>query len=391
MIPVILHLFSFMAYFWVPGFRPLLTLIAAGSYIVCAATVTLALPPNLEKQVRSGNLTRQEAEQLARISGSTSSKTAPSSAPAAPVTLPTSPQEQPTQSKVDEKALLERAEKLMDDAHGDGRKLLEAKKYIEQVLTANPRNALAYVDLADLALDFGYINSEDYEPQALQMAHRVLDKAFKLDPSLYEAYSLAARIAYLEDDLPTARKLAATAVKIKPSEASVWVIYAKIANRENNPDEAIIQANKALIRKPNKGWKEAAYLQLINAYEAKKEYKQAERYYLATLAVDPSAWAKINYARFLGCGCDGRDPNSLEYDKAISYGESALKQMNFPMAHTVLGRIYFNRAVAHNDQGQKNLAVNDFKMSAQHYKANGDQKDYQLVLDRMKELNLGSF
>ncbi len=74
-----------MSYFWVPGFRPLLTLVAASSYIVCAATVALALPPNLEKQVRSGNLTRQEAEQLARTSGSTSSKTAPSSAPTAPV------------------------------------------------------------------------------------------------------------------------------------------------------------------------------------------------------------------------------------------------------------------------------------------------------------------
>ncbi len=112
---------------------------------------------------------------------------------------------------------------------------------------------------------------------------------------------------------------------------------------------------------------------------------------LATLAVNPSAWAKINYASFLGCGCGGRDPNSLDYDKAISYGESALKQMNFPMAHRVLGRIYFNRAVARNDQGQKNLAINDFKTSAQHYKANGDQENHQIVLDRMKELNLSGF
>ncbi len=179
---------------------------------------------------------------------------------------------------MDEKALLERAEKAIDDAHGDERKLLEAKKYIEQVLTANPRNALAYVDLADLALDFGYISSEDYEPQALQMAHRALDQAIKLDPRLYEAYTLSAKIAYLEHDVPTARKLAATAVKINPNQASVWVVYAKIANREDNPDEAIVQANKALSRKPRKGWKEAAYLQLIKAYEAKKEYKQAERY-----------------------------------------------------------------------------------------------------------------
>lgn len=379
-----------MSYFWVPGFRPLLVLIAAGSYIVCAATVVLALPANLEKQVQSGNLTRQEAEQLSRKSRSTSSKTAPTNTPA-PVVIPTNPQEQLTQSKVDEKALLEQAEKLMDDASGDGRKLLEAKKYIEQVLTANPRNALAYVDLAHLALDFGYISGENYEPQALQMAHMVLDKALKLDPRLFEAYTLAARMALFEHDLPTARKMTAMAEKIKPSEASVGVMYAKIANKENNPDEAIAQANKALSRKPSKGWKEGAYTQLINAYEAKKEYKQAEHYYLAILEIDPSAWAKINYASFLGCSCGEGDPNHRDYDKAISYGESALKQMNFPMAHMVLGQLYYNRAVARNDQGHKNWAISDFRTSAQHYRANGDEKNYQLVLAKMQELNLGSF
>ncbi len=379
-----------MSHFWLTGFRRPFALIAVGSYILCAATAVMALPPDLEKQVRSGNLTRQEAEQLAAMSGSSSS-TAPSSAPTPPPEPQTAaqPQEQPSRPKVNEKALLDKAEKIIDNYSGDDRKLYEAKKYIEQVLEANPRNALAYVDMAQLALNAGYINGDNYEPEALRLAHASLNTAFKFNPRLFEAYMLSGYVAFVEHDLATAKKMTAMAEKIKPNAPRIGVRYAKIANAENNPDEAIAQANRALSKGLSKNGKEGAYEELIEAYKAKKDYKQADQYHQAILAIDPSPWAKINYASFLGCSCGGGDPENRDYDKAIRYGESAVKEMNFPMAHTILGQLYYGRAIVRNGQGNKNWAISDFRESAKHYRENGDKEGYQRVEAKMKELNLG--
>jgi hypothetical protein len=381
-----------MSYPWLAGFRRLFPLIAVGSYILCAATAVLALPPDLEKQVRSGNLTRQEAEQLAAMSGGSSYSAAPSSAPAPAPESPmaSQPEEQAAHPKVNEKALLDKAEKIIDNYSGDDHKLYEAKKYIEQVLEANPRNALAYVDTARLALLAGYISGDNYEPEALRLAHVGLNTALKIDPRLFEAYMLGGRLAFFEHDLPTAKKMIATAEKIKPNAPSIGVKYAEIANAENKPDEAIAQANRALSKGLSNNGKEGAYQELIEAYNAKKDYKQADHYHQAILAIDPSPWAKINYASFLGCSCGGGDPENRDYDKAIRYGESAVKEMNFPMAHTVLGELYFNRAVSRNSQGNKNWAISDFRESAKHYRENEDKESYQRVEAKMKELNLGT-
>jgi tetratricopeptide (TPR) repeat protein len=380
-----------MTYPWLAGFRRLFALIAVGSYVLCAATAVLALPPDLERQVRSGNLTRQEAEQLAAMSGGSSSSAAPRSAPAPspePQTA-TQPQEQPSRPKVNEKALLDKAEKIIDNYSGDDRKLYEAKNYIQQVLEANPRNALAYVDMAQLALNAGYISGDNYEPEALRLAHAGINTALKIDPRLFEAYMLGGSLAFSEHDLPTAKKMIAMAEKIKPNAPRIGVRYAEIANAENKPDEAIAQANRALSKGLSNNGKEDAYQELIEAYKAKKDYKQADHYHQAILAIDPSPWAKINYASFLGCSCGGGDPENRDYDKAIRYGESAVKEMNFPMAHTILGQLYYGRAILRNGQGNKNWAISDFRESAKHYRENSDKESYQRVEAKMKELNLG--
>jgi Tfp pilus assembly protein PilF len=381
-----------MSYPWLAGFRRLFPLIAVGSYVLCAATAVLALPPDLERQVRSGNLTRQEAEQLAAMSGGSASSAAPNSTPApAPETqTATQPQEQPSRPKVNEKALLDKAEKIIGDSNGDSRKLYEAKKSIDQVLEANPRNALAYVVMARLALSAGYISGNNFEPEALRLAHTGLNTALKLNPRQFEAYILAETLAISEHDLATAKRMNAMAEKIKPDSASVLVNYAEIANAENNPDEAITQASKALNKSMGKHTKEAAYGELITAYKAKKDYKQADHYHQAILAIDPSPWAKINYASFLGCSCGGGDPENRDYDKAIRYGESAVKEMNFPMAHMILGQLYYGRAILRNGQGNKNWAISDFRESAKHYRENGDKESYQRVEAKMKELSLGT-
>jgi tetratricopeptide (TPR) repeat protein len=379
------------SYPWLTGFRRLFPLIAVGSYVLCAATAVLALPPDLERQVRSGNLTRQEAEQLAAMSGGSSSSATPSSAPAPAPESPTTsqPEEQAARPKVNEKALLDKANKIIADDASDERKLYEAKGYIEKVLAANPRNALAYVYMARLALAVGYVGGGDYEPRALGLAHATLDKALKLNPRLFEAYMLGGKLALIENDLSTAKKMTAMAEKIKPGTPEVEIRYARIANDEHNPDEAITLLSRAIHKPLNQYWREAAYEEFIDAYKAKKEYKLVDHYYQSLLEIDPSPATKINYAVFLGCSCGGGDPQNRDYDKAIRYAESALKDADFYMAHKTLGELYFNRAIARNNQGNKNWAISDFKESAKHYRTNEDKESYQRVEAKMKESNLG--
>jgi tetratricopeptide (TPR) repeat protein len=361
MIHAILHLIFPMSYFWLAGCHRLFPLVAAASYIASATSV-LASPPDLERQapVRESLITAQLL------------------------------QKQTPHPRAKEKELLDRAEKLLNDYSGDTRKLYEAKDYIEQVLVANPRNALAYIDLASLALSFGFISSNHYDPRALKMAHVALDKAFKLNPRLYKAYMIAGFLAWVEDDLVTAKKMTARAAKIRPGAPGVDIRYAKIANSEYKPDEAITLLNKALTKPLSLSLKEAAYEQFVIAYKVKKEYKLVDHYHQAILAIDPSPWAKINYADFLGFSTGGGDPDNRDYDKAISYGESALKDMDFSMAHHILGELYFNRANDRYTQRDLNGAISDFRHSAQHYRANGDEENYKIVQTMMQELNLGS-
>jgi tetratricopeptide (TPR) repeat protein len=292
--------------------------------------------------------------------------------------------------KMSEKELLERAEKLMNTYEGDTRKLYEAKNYIDQALLVNPRSTKAYVDLASLALSFGYISGTKYDPEALKVAHAAIDKAFKLNPRHYNAHMIAGYLAWIEDDFATAKKMAAMAEKIRPGAPAVDIRYATIANSEYKPDKAITFLNKALAKPLSLGSKENAYKEFVIAYKIKKDFKQVERYYRAILAINPGPWEKINYADFLNtCSSDGCNLGLLDYDRAISYGESALKDGNYPIAHRILAELYFSRGNEHYTQRDLDGATSDFRRSAQHYRDIEDEENYQIVQTLMQALNLG--
>jgi Tfp pilus assembly protein PilF len=284
------------------GCRHLVLPIALSASIVVAATVALALPPDLESQVRSGNITRQEAEQLSRMSGSSVKSPAPTTTATSQESLTRKPQELQPRPQVNEQALLHRAMQLLDDYSDDNRQLEEANGYLQQVLRANPRNALAHAELARLTYKAG---ADD--PMALQFAHKALNKAPSINPRLFEAFIISAHIAELEGDFGKMKKWTAEAEKIRPGDPDVNLKYAQIALAEKNYDEVIAQTKTALANPAARKWnslRNGLYAAMISTYSYKHDLNATKQAYLSAIAADPTnpTW-KQAYQEFLDCAC----------------------------------------------------------------------------------------
>jgi tetratricopeptide (TPR) repeat protein len=298
-----------MSYSFLAGCHRLFVPIVVGSSIVVAATVAFALPPDLESQVRSGNITRQEAEQLNHMSGGTTKSPAPTTASTSNQSVARQPQELQPRPKVNEQALLDRATQLLDDYAGDSRQLEEANNYLQQILAANPRNALAYSELARFAYKSG-----GTDPRALQFAHTALNKALSINPRLFEAFIVSAHIADLEGDLGKMKKWTAEAEKIRPGDPDVAVKYVQIALKENNYDAIIVQTKRALAKPPtrnSKAVRKILYAAMITAYSYKRDLNGTKQAYLSAIASDPTdpTW-KQAYQEFLDCACQKTNPKT---------------------------------------------------------------------------------
>ncbi len=225
------------------------------------------------------------------------------------------------------------ATEKIDSWHGRTPLLLQAQRNLHRILQANPRHALAYVQLARVEYKLGYLNGENFDAGGLERAHRLLAKAFEIDPELVDAFVVSSSVYYFQKDLARARQMAEEAEKREPSLPDVNLALARIERKEQKLDDAFKRFRAVIETTNDKTLLVTAYEGLISIHKARKEYAAADEAYQVILKLEPdSAWAKVDYANFLV----GRG----EHDKAIEFAKAALGIMDFGMGHRVLADAY---------------------------------------------------
>ena len=146
----------------------------------------------------------------------------------------------------------------------------EALKLYQEALELDPKNARAYLAMAELL-------AEDYNAKAGEAA----DKALELDPKLYRANEIKARIALEDDDYKTAAAEADKALAIEPTALQAIAVHAAMDLLQDKDSPWLPKlANRAL------GFETIAHFFVIN-----RRYEDGIAYYRKAIAADPELWS----------------------------------------------------------------------------------------------------
>ena len=173
----------------------------------------------------------------------------------------------------------------------------EAAKLYLEALEIDPKNARANLGLADVLAD-------EFNPKALEAA----DKALELDPKLYQANEIKARIALEDDDQKKAAIEADKALAIEPAALQAIAVHAAMDLLADKDSKWLAQiGNRA------KGYETLGHFFVIN-----RRYEEGIEYYRKALAADPTLWSArsqmaVNLMR-LGRPDEARKNLELSYE-----------------------------------------------------------------------------
>ena len=173
----------------------------------------------------------------------------------------------------------------------------EAAKLYLEALEIDPKNARANLGLADVLAD-------EFNPKALEAA----DKALELDPKLYQANEIKARMALEDDDQKKAAIEADKALAIEPTALQAIAVHAAMDLLADKDSKWLAQiGNRA------KGYETLGHFFVIN-----RRYEEGIEYYRKALAADPALWSArsqmaVNLMR-LGRPDEARKDLELSYE-----------------------------------------------------------------------------
>jgi tetratricopeptide (TPR) repeat protein len=146
----------------------------------------------------------------------------------------------------------------------------EAANLYKEALTLDPRNALAYLGLSEVFAD-------EFSAKADQAA----EKALEIDPKIYHAHEILARIALEDDDAKKAASEADAALAIDPNALDAIAVHASIDLLKDKPSEWV-----AKVGKRGEGYETIAHFFVIN-----RRYDEGIEYYRKAIATTPDLWS----------------------------------------------------------------------------------------------------
>jgi serine/threonine-protein kinase len=215
----------------------------------------------------------------------------------------------------------------------------QAIKLYQQAVDADPKFALAYVDMSRAWLRLGYSNPDGASDQEIvPPARAALRKAVEADPNLPDAHLMLAAIAYnLDYQWDIADREYRQGLALAPNNADAHANYAAYLSTMGRFDEALDQAAKAdaLASSP------ATEFTFARIYYAMRRYDMAADYCRKSLARQDNMVVRF----YLGMIYAG----AKQYDKAITELEATTIEYN--------GGALAGLAYAYAMSGQKHRAM----------------------------------
>ncbi|MEH2048891.1 tetratricopeptide repeat protein [Nostoc sp.] len=232
-----------------------------------------------------------------------------------------------------------------------------------QAIEINPNDANAYYNRGLARYDLGDNQAaiEDY------------NQAIKINPNYANTYMARGLARYNLGDNQTAIEDYNQAIKINPNYANAYYNRGLARYNLGNNQAAIEDYNQAIKINPN--YANAYYNRGLARYNLRNNQAAIEDYNQA-IKINPND-ANTYYNRGLARYNLGNNQAAIEdYNQAIKINP------NYANA-------YYNRGNSQSNLGNKQAAIEDFRKSADLYKQQGKESDYQDALKRIKQLELG--
>ncbi len=160
------------------------------------------------------------------------------------------------------------------------------------------------------------------------------------------------------------------AIRLDSDYADAYYGRGNAYRRQGNYERAIADYTQAIRLDSNYA---GAYVLRGNAYYDQGNYERAIADYTEALRLNPN-YAYAYNSRGLAYYNQGN------YERAIADYNQAIR-INPEYAHA-----YYNRGLAYRRQGNNRQALESFRQSAELYRQQGKQEDYQDALERIREL-----
>lgn len=242
------------------------------------------------------------------------------------------------------------AHRLISSYQGKGEVLQVAYGILSRQKQETPGLALVDIEMARLMLASGFRHREGfrtlYTPKSAAAAENLVMPLWGQAEYSAQVFSILFAVAMSEADFDKANMLLSKALSYGVPEADV--VYAQSLVEYDRGNYAVVIALYDRLEKlrPLASGDEL----LATAYQELGDFTKLQEYHLRAVEQAPGvAWVRGNYAIFLMY-------NMNDSARAIEYGESALKIMNYPAARNITGLAYLVEASRSLSKGDAALA-----------------------------------
>lgn len=232
------------------------------------------------------------------------------------------------------------AKDLISSANGNTGLSYQALELLITVIKTDQKFAPAYVQLARVTSNLGYLVNNRFDGTALQSQEEYVKRALALEPNYDYAIAMMGYTKMFQGNLDEAENYYMQAVALKSGYPYLKAQMAQLATKRGNYAKAIELATQGYEQNLSEPKIAAGTInELIFAYERMPgdHIKELEKWQAKRTELDPSvAWSWGDHARFrlyyLG-----------DYDNAIKYGTKALSLMNYGVGRYLVAAAYYKK------------------------------------------------
>ncbi|MDT8320682.1 MAG: hypothetical protein RQ826_09170 [Xanthomonadales bacterium] len=212
------------------------------------------------------------------------------------------------------------AQQLIDGAGGRSDRLDNAETLLDGILQADPDFAPAHFEQARQIIKSGYLGDSRFREGTLDLAEQTIRNALSIEPEYADAYSLLGHVYTLDGRLSAAQDALTRAEAIGSGSPWLDMNWADLLVKQGRKDEAHSRYLNVLAKgTADQGIRSTALREATRYYEARRDYAEANRWYLKGLELEPdSARRRANYAAFQLYSLGDENAAAVNAEKALA-------------------------------------------------------------------------
>lgn len=251
----------------------------------------------------------------------------------------------------------EKAESICDDYKGNTLLLYEALAYLNKAIEVNKNFVQAYARIADIIVDMAFEKGDDYNQDMVKKSIEWIEKAQEINPNFPGLYQVSGRVDFALKRYDSAESLLNKSISLDSNNSKSYYLLGRVYMAKKEHRKAIEALTRAVTINP--GYR-SGYDLLGLLYGNLKDYENSIQMFKKALEIDPEhPWTWHNYSITL--------LDSGRVDEAIEASKSAIRIMDFGMAHENLGKAYMKKGM-YKEAEEEFRSIGDTQMLSVLYR-----------------------